>query len=188
MNFKGERVYVVYNSRCQVKERLAWKSRDRNWKQLVTATVKSIKYFLSKIAKVQPNFLTGVCPTMSAFDDQNQAPDPRDQNKVNRYMSQYLNFDEEGLESEEYVSLVPENLIPFALETEVQDLTVIEEGEDTIRFHTEQIEYDEEYLVESMEEDYGCMHSEDEKDNDDEDTDEGTEYFAGTGELPTMGF
>uniref|UniRef100_A0A8C6HJL2 RIKEN cDNA 4930513O06 gene n=1 Tax=Mus spicilegus TaxID=10103 RepID=A0A8C6HJL2_MUSSI len=117
---------------------------------------------------------------MSAFDDQNQAPDPRDQNKVNRYMSQYLNFDEEGLESEEYVSLVPENLIPFALETEVQDLTVIEEGEDTIRFHTEQIEYDEEYLEESMEEDYGCMHSEDEKDNDDEDTDEGTEYFAVT--------
>lgn len=39
-----------------------------------------------------------------------------------------------------------------------------------------------------MEEDYGCMYSEDEKDNDDEDIDEGIEYFVGIGELFIMGF
>ncbi|EDL88013.1 rCG56857 [Rattus norvegicus] len=115
---------------------------------------------------------------MSGFDEQNQAPDARDQIRVEQHMSLYLDFDEEGLVPEEYVSLVPDIMLPVALETEVQDLLVIEEGEGAIWFHIEQIENDEDF-VEPMDEDYEYMNSEDENDHD-EAIDEGTEKFSGT--------
>lgn len=130
--------------------------------------------------------MTGVRHTMSGFDEQNQAPDARDQIRVEQHMSLYLDFDEEGLVPEEYVSLVPDIMLPVALETEVQDLLVIEEGEGAIWFHIEQIENDEDF-VEPMDEDYEYMNSEDENDHD-EAIDEGTEKFSGTGKLSKMEF
>lgn len=122
---------------------------------------------------------------MSGFNEQNQAPDPRNQNRVDQHISLYLDLVEEGLVPEEYVSLVPGIRIPVALDA-VQDLLVIEEGEDAIWVHIEHIEYDDEDLVEPMEEDGEDTHSEDE--GNDEATNEGTENFSSIGELPTMGF
>lgn len=101
-------------------------------------------------------------------------------------MSPYQIVDEEGLLPEEYESLVPDAMIPVALETEVEEPLAVEEGEEVIWLHAQQIdeEEEEENQAEVMED---CDWIHNVEDGDDDDDDAYYEY-TGTGELCAMGF
>ncbi|XP_027295948.1 uncharacterized protein LOC113837574 isoform X1 [Cricetulus griseus] len=116
------------------------------------------------------------------FYFQKQSPSPTDGVGVDRQMSPYLLVDDEGLVPEEYVSLVPEEMIPVALEAEVEESMAMEEGKEVIWFYVPPNE-EEENQAEAQEEDCDRIHSEEEGDDDDEEDDEAnyeyTEKFTG---------
>lgn len=118
--------------------------------------------------------------------NQERSPSPTDQAKVGRQMGPYLIVNEEGFMPEENVNLVPENMIPVALEAEVED------GEEVIWFHVEHIndddEEEEENQAEVMEEDNGWVHNVEDDEDDDEANYEPTEIVTGTGELSVLKF
>ncbi|CAO2622928.1 hypothetical protein LEMLEM_LOCUS17656 [Lemmus lemmus] len=114
---------------------------------------------------------------------QERSPAPADQDGGGRQMSPYLIVHEQGLVPEEYVDLVPENMIPVALEAEVEEHLVVEEVEEAIWFHVQHINdhEEEESQAELMEEDNGWVPNVEEDDEDDDEANyENTENVTGT--------
>ena len=117
--------------------------------------------------------------------NQERNPSPTDQAEVGRQMGPYLIVNEEGFAPEEYVNLVPENLIPVALEAEVEDHLILEDGDEVIWFHGQDINDDdeEENQAELMEDLMWFWNVEEDAADDDEATHEDTEIVTGDGEL-----
>ncbi|KAH0511277.1 putative glutamic acid-rich protein-like [Microtus ochrogaster] len=114
--------------------------------------------------------------------NQERNPSPTDQAEVGRQMGPYLIVNEEGFAPEEYVNLVPENLIPVALEAEVEDHLILEDGDEVIWFHVQHINDDEEEENQAeLMEDLSWVHNVEEDDADnDEANHEHTEIVTGT--------
>ncbi|XP_038173361.1 probable ATP-dependent RNA helicase ddx52 [Arvicola amphibius] len=118
--------------------------------------------------------------------NQERSPSPTDQAEVGRQLGPFLFVDEDGFVPEEYVNLIPENLIPMALEAEMEGQLVVEDGDEIIWFHVQHMDFDEEEEEENqaevMEEDNGWVHNvEENNEDDDEANHEHTEIITGTG-------
>ncbi|CAH6780404.1 AABR07040789.1 [Phodopus roborovskii] len=110
---------------------------------------------------------------------QERRPSPTNHVGIGRQISPYLIVDEEGLVPGEYVSLLPEEMIPVALEAEVEEPLAMEEGEEVIWFHVPPNE-EEENQGEAQEEDCDWIQNMEEDDDDDEDNYEYTEKYTGS--------
>ncbi|XP_021086678.1 glutamic acid-rich protein-like [Mesocricetus auratus] len=110
---------------------------------------------------------------------QERSPFPTDRVGVGRHMNPYVIVNDEGLVPEEYVSLIPEEMIPVALEAEMEESL---EGEEVIWSHVPNEE--EENQTETQVENCDCTHNVEEDDDDDDDDDEAnykhTENFTGS--------
>lgn len=122
---------------------------------------------------------------------QERRPSPTDQPEVGRQMDPYLIVNGEGFVPEEYVNFIPENMIPMALEAEVEEL-IVEEEEEVIWLFIQHVHVDddeEENQTEVMEEDNGWVHNAEEDGGDDDEANyEHTEIVTGTGELSVVEF
>lgn len=125
--------------------------------------------------------------------NQERRPSPTDLPEVGRQMDPYLFVNEEGFVPEEYMNLIPENMIPMALEAEVGEQLIVEDGEEVIWLFIQHIHVDdneeEENQTAVMEEDNGWVHNVEEDDGDDDEANyEHAEIVTGTGELSVVGF
>lgn len=123
--------------------------------------------------------------------NEERRPSPTDQPEVGRQMDPYLIVNGEGFVPEEYVNFIPENMIPMALEAEVEEL-ILEEEEEVIWLFIQHVHVDdddEENQTEVMEEDNGLVHNVEEDDGEDDEANyEHTEIVTGTGELSVVEF